>query len=407
MPSIDELKALAQQKLRQRGMEWFWPAMDYIYTRESGWNPQAHNTRGEDSVGLGQMNRAGGMGVGYSVEQLMDPSFNMDLMLDHVQGAVAKGATLQDALQPWSTTHGIDAASLIKGGGNMVTPTTTAPTGDITQKVIAWLDKMYPVDVNGKPQGAIWFSQDPQGWTDYYRKNVLGETAAAEAPAPISEYQAGELQLGAGQLAVSQGTLDLAVKQFEADEKQRGTEWALQKFVDTISAAQEGRTAAQAAVEYERQFAPVGMTESPYGGKGSAYAQYMTEHGVTPREPMQYQPTNLPRTYQEATTMFTPPTPEYAPAAPPMGTPPMPTPTPVGTTGGTVPTTTPQLGYQGPSADVLAGVGLQPGGPNMTPTPQNMTAIPPEMLMTQMPGAGGLGMSQALREALRRLGLMG
>ena len=48
---------------------------------ESGLNPNAHNTRGEDSVGLFQMNRDKGLGVGYSVEQLKDPNTNIDLAI--------------------------------------------------------------------------------------------------------------------------------------------------------------------------------------------------------------------------------------------------------------------------------------------------------------------------------------
>ena len=48
---------------------------------ESGLNPNAHNTKGEDSVGLFQMNRKGGLGEGYSVEQLKDPNTNIDLAI--------------------------------------------------------------------------------------------------------------------------------------------------------------------------------------------------------------------------------------------------------------------------------------------------------------------------------------
>ena len=48
---------------------------------ESNLNPNAHNTRGEDSVGLFQMNRDKGLGVGYSVEQLKDPNTNIDLAI--------------------------------------------------------------------------------------------------------------------------------------------------------------------------------------------------------------------------------------------------------------------------------------------------------------------------------------
>jgi hypothetical protein len=49
---------------------------------ESSLNPNAHNTRGEDSVGLFQMNRKGGLGEGYSVEQLKDPETNIALAID-------------------------------------------------------------------------------------------------------------------------------------------------------------------------------------------------------------------------------------------------------------------------------------------------------------------------------------
>ena len=49
---------------------------------ESGLNPNAHNSKGEDSVGLFQMNRKGGLGKGYSVEQLKDPNFNIDLAIE-------------------------------------------------------------------------------------------------------------------------------------------------------------------------------------------------------------------------------------------------------------------------------------------------------------------------------------
>ena len=49
---------------------------------ESRFDPNAHNQRGEDSVGLFQMNRKGGLGSGYSVEQLKDPAFNIDLAAD-------------------------------------------------------------------------------------------------------------------------------------------------------------------------------------------------------------------------------------------------------------------------------------------------------------------------------------
>jgi uncharacterized protein (TIGR02594 family) len=48
---------------------------------ESNLNPRAHATHGEDSVGLFQLNRNGGVGSGHSVERLMDPAFNTQLII--------------------------------------------------------------------------------------------------------------------------------------------------------------------------------------------------------------------------------------------------------------------------------------------------------------------------------------
>jgi hypothetical protein len=67
---------------------------------ESGLNPFAHNTRGEDSVGLFQMNRKGGLGEGHSVENLKDPNYNIDLAIDAAKKSQAflKANTIDDAV---------------------------------------------------------------------------------------------------------------------------------------------------------------------------------------------------------------------------------------------------------------------------------------------------------------------
>jgi len=65
---------------------------------ESNLNPNAHNRKGEDSVGLFQMNRKGGLGQGYSVEQLKDPNLNIDLAIAAAKKSAAfKSATTTDA----------------------------------------------------------------------------------------------------------------------------------------------------------------------------------------------------------------------------------------------------------------------------------------------------------------------
>lgn len=53
---------------------------------ESKLNPRAHNTQGEDSVGLFQLNRDGGVGTGHTVERLMDPAFNTHLIIAEANG---------------------------------------------------------------------------------------------------------------------------------------------------------------------------------------------------------------------------------------------------------------------------------------------------------------------------------
>ncbi len=52
-------------------------------------NAQGHNTKGEDSVGVWQANRAGGAGQGYTVEQLLDPLTNARAVLPDYQRAHA------------------------------------------------------------------------------------------------------------------------------------------------------------------------------------------------------------------------------------------------------------------------------------------------------------------------------
>jgi hypothetical protein len=53
---------------------------------ESRLDPTAHNQKGEDSVGLFQLNRKGGEGKGYSVEELKDPEKNIAIAIEKMKG---------------------------------------------------------------------------------------------------------------------------------------------------------------------------------------------------------------------------------------------------------------------------------------------------------------------------------
>lgn len=67
---------------------------------ESNLNPDAHNAKGEDSVGLFQLNRNGGVGTGHTVESLKDPAKNTALIIAECNKVAAfKAATsLQEAV---------------------------------------------------------------------------------------------------------------------------------------------------------------------------------------------------------------------------------------------------------------------------------------------------------------------
>lgn len=69
--------------------------------RESGLNPNAHNTSGEDSVGLFQCNRAGGLGTGHSVAWLKNPQNNINLIISEAQkyASFRNAATIEDAVR--------------------------------------------------------------------------------------------------------------------------------------------------------------------------------------------------------------------------------------------------------------------------------------------------------------------
>lgn len=94
---------------------------------ESGLNPKArNNTNGEDSVGLFQMNRNGGLGSGKTVEELMDPNTNIDLAIaaakksdsfksaTNVNDAVA--AFVRDVEKPKNQQAAIEKRIQIAGG---------------------------------------------------------------------------------------------------------------------------------------------------------------------------------------------------------------------------------------------------------------------------------------------------
>lgn len=426
MPTIDELKAMVQRKAQEKGIGNLWPIIDQIIQRESGWNPavpSGYNTPGgEDSWGLFQDNRNGGLGTGHSVAELTNPEWSAEYNLNIIAQRAKQGLPLEQIFSDWTTAPGVIGVAAAQGGGNMVTqqqqePATTPK--DITQDVIKWLKTIYPDTTNAQGEVfdmAAWqFGQNPTGWIDYYRKSVLGEAEGA-TPTWAQQQSAAQGWAGLGQnqeqLALSQKQFEFsmqqALDQAQRDQQQFGLAIAAQNFANTINQAQEARARAQFAIDYSRAQAPAGMTESPYTGKDSAYAQYMTEHGYTPRKPLPMVQANLPADPwallgQAGTTM--PAGPQFE-AAPPMPSAAPPTPTAAPTMDYTAPATMPTpVPTPVPTPSPTETMTTQ--GPLMTPIPTVqpwITGVPGEMLPV---GPATQTSMDSLIEAMRRMGLWG
>ena len=78
-----------------------YPVLLALARFESGYNPGAIGDNG-CSYGYLQMNRCGGLGAPYSEAQLLDGPTNMRLGAQYIRGRLAAGASLYDALSPWS-----------------------------------------------------------------------------------------------------------------------------------------------------------------------------------------------------------------------------------------------------------------------------------------------------------------
>ena len=73
---------------------------------ESGLDPNARVSGGEDAVGLFLLNRTGGLGAGYTVSQLMDPATNIDIAIQEARksSSFAAANTLEDAVSAFVRT---------------------------------------------------------------------------------------------------------------------------------------------------------------------------------------------------------------------------------------------------------------------------------------------------------------
>jgi len=271
----ENLKALVQKKLQDRGLSELWPVIDRVVQLESSWNPNAHNTKGEDSVGLFQLNRAGGLGSGYSVTQLMTPETNIEIALSAIEGALKGGKSVEQALSPWTTSK-----TALQGGGTMTEPITAA--GGVTmaknQSFWDWLEEQ------GFISGPQSYVIEATGETVTLPGGGLKDGVTANMINDLWAQFSGSQGAGATpqETAVSQQGLDIALAKARAELKEKPLEWVAQKFANDIAALQEGRSTAEYAQEYASNIAPPSMTTMPYTGPTSAVGQLQQKIGMTP-----------------------------------------------------------------------------------------------------------------------------
>lgn len=126
-------KDMVRQMAEEKGLGQYWPIIEKLVGLEnSAWNPvtpSGFNVQGtEDSHGLFQLNRmGGGLGTGYTVEQLQNPELNADIALTYIKAALDRGESIQSALSPWA-----NARNMIFGAGGWqqaAEPVAPAPRG--------------------------------------------------------------------------------------------------------------------------------------------------------------------------------------------------------------------------------------------------------------------------------------
>lgn len=154
-------------------MEW-WPVIDWIATKESGWRgiqstyPDLEGPGGfEDSWGPFQLNRAG-VGANKEPKELLEPETNAKMALEYIKKGeygLDKGYGIGAATQAWSVTHGVDMEWVNANPGQ-----TPAPGQAGTPAVVA------PV-IGGV--GGGFGEPDPEDSKYYFTKEQLDPTGGS------------------------------------------------------------------------------------------------------------------------------------------------------------------------------------------------------------------------------------
>jgi len=277
--TTEELKQLVYQMAVQKGLGQYWPLIDYIVTHESGWNPNVQSSatdpntgQRENSWGLFQnlisSSMGSGLGAGYSPQQLQDPQINAGIALEHIRKELARGAPIKEAVDDWTVTHGVDVNSIVGGqtqgteGGVTMAATKKktfwellAELGLVTEPSDTTLTNGEVVhDPGGELRPGVTSDMVNQIYAQWLGTGADTGTATTTTTIPSAQ-----------ETAVGQFDMEMALYEAEELAKTKGLDYAVQDFVNKLSAAQEGRLEATAAQEYARNLAPAGMTELKLG----------------------------------------------------------------------------------------------------------------------------------------------
>ena len=126
-----------------------------IVLAESGGNPLARNqTAAEDSVGLLQLNRKGGQGQGYSVEELLMPRRNLQIGVPPIAAAVRK--CCQRVIPTDQEMHCVFVNSGHPGGGVAIGDTRIQRLIRTTRGAWAWyIQQLPPEPPPEEPRGHV------------------------------------------------------------------------------------------------------------------------------------------------------------------------------------------------------------------------------------------------------------
>lgn len=132
---------LIEEVAAERNVLAFWVLG--IVLGESGGNPLAHNlTATEDSVGLLQLNRMGGQGTGYTVEELLMPRRNLQIGVPPIAAAVGK--CCQKVIPSAEEMHCVFVNSGHPGGGVPIDDPRIRRLTDLTLAAWTWYIEQLP-----------------------------------------------------------------------------------------------------------------------------------------------------------------------------------------------------------------------------------------------------------------------